>query len=318
MESVSLKSADTARNEDRASADVTGASLPMAHVRSEAEQALIDRLRAKQAARDPMVKWKVRNIGDGNCQIYPDHPDVELATAMTMQALGLTSPAALQNLLKSLADNARVGDKVDEERFQRLLSYVRSIDPRDEVEAMTAVQMALAHDATVYLAKLQANAQNGMQREAAANAFNKAARTATVQLEALKKYRSKGQKIVIERIDVKEGGQAIVGTVGRDAEGQPVVRATDGVEVKPAQTPRQRRPKAATPPPALTSASDEERLTLPFDPLEPLEPLAHPEIELVARRMSEDAPPPQPPKVNTGQRRWTQPSRRSGNRAGSR
>lgn len=48
----------------------------------------------------------------------------------------------------------------------------------------------------------------------AERAFNKLARTFTTQLEALKRYRSKGDQTVrVEHVTVNEGGQAIVGSI---------------------------------------------------------------------------------------------------------
>ena len=45
-------------------------------------------------------------------------------------------------------------------------------------------------------------------------ALNRLARTFAAQMEALKRYRSKGeQRVYVERVTVNEGGQAIVGPV---------------------------------------------------------------------------------------------------------
>ena len=46
--------------------------------------------------------------------------------------------------------------------------------------------------------------------------MNRLARTFAAQVEALKRYRSKGeQRVVVERVTVNEGGQAVVGNIGR-------------------------------------------------------------------------------------------------------
>ena len=48
----------------------------------------------------------------------------------------------------------------------------------------------------------------------AERAFNKLARTFTAQVEALKRYRSRGEQTVrVEHVHVNEGGQAIIGDV---------------------------------------------------------------------------------------------------------
>jgi len=50
--------------------------------------------------------------------------------------------------------------------------------------------------------------------DAAERSFNKLARTFTMQMAALKQYRTGGQqKMTIEHVHVYEGGQAIVGNV---------------------------------------------------------------------------------------------------------
>lgn len=56
--------------------------------------------------------------------------------------------------------------------------------------------------------------ENIPQEDSAERAFNKLARTFTAQIDALKRYRSKGeQKMTVDHVTVNEGGQAIVGNV---------------------------------------------------------------------------------------------------------
>ena len=54
------------------------------------------------------------------------------------------------------------------------------------------------------------------QQDSAGNLAVKLLRTFTTQLEALQRYRGKGQqKVTVEHVNVNAGGQAIVGTVHR-------------------------------------------------------------------------------------------------------
>lgn len=51
-------------------------------------------------------------------------------------------------------------------------------------------------------------------------AFNRLSRTFSAQIEALKRYRSKGeQRFYVERVNVGKGGQAIVGPVTHGSRG---------------------------------------------------------------------------------------------------
>ena len=91
---------------------------------------------------------------------------------------------------------------------------MNGIEPRDEIEAMLAAQMAAVHMATMTFARRLAHVENLPQQDAAERAFNKLARTFTTQMEALKRYRSTGQQTVrVERVTVEAGGQAVVGAV---------------------------------------------------------------------------------------------------------
>ena len=95
-----------------------------------------------------------------------------------------------------------------------MFSVVDGIEPRDQIEAMLASQMAAVQMATMTFARRLAHVENIQQQDAAERAFNKLARTFTTQIEALKRYRSDGKQTVrVERVTVEAGGQAIVGSV---------------------------------------------------------------------------------------------------------
>jgi hypothetical protein len=95
-----------------------------------------------------------------------------------------------------------------------MLSVVKGIEPRDQIEAMLAAQMAAVHTASTTLARRFTHVENIPQQDSAERAFNKLTRTFAMQIEALKNYRSKGdQRMVVQHVNVAEGGQAIVGNV---------------------------------------------------------------------------------------------------------
>jgi hypothetical protein len=97
---------------------------------------------------------------------------------------------------------------------------VAGLQPRDQIEATLGVQMAAIHLATMKAAENLGGAKNLNVMDMQEKALNRLARTFAAQMEALKRYRSKGeQRVYVERVTVNEGGQAIVGPVirgGRD------------------------------------------------------------------------------------------------------
>ena len=133
-----------------------------------------------------------------------------------MEALGTTDFDFLKPLLGQLYGVA----SADEQGINFMLAVIKGIKPRDQLEAMLAAQMAAVHNATMTFANRLAHADNILQSDCAERTLNKLARTFTIQMEALKRYRTGGeQKIIVQHVTIGEGGQAIVGNVtqGRDA-----------------------------------------------------------------------------------------------------
>ena len=90
----------------------------------------------------------------------------------------------------------------------------KNIQPRDQIEAMLATQMAAVHMASMTFARRLAHVENIPQQDGAERAFNKLIRTFAAQVSALKEYRTKGeQKMTVQHVHVAERGQAIVGNV---------------------------------------------------------------------------------------------------------
>ncbi|MCX7567121.1 hypothetical protein OS189_12280 [Sulfitobacter sp. F26169L] len=87
--------------------------------------------------------------------------------------------------------------------------------PKDAAETMLFTQMAAIHQSTKMLARRLNHVDNIRQQDAAERALNKLARTYSAQMDTLKRYRSKGQTVRVERVTVESGGQAIVGNVSK-------------------------------------------------------------------------------------------------------
>jgi hypothetical protein len=101
------------------------------------------------------------------------------------------------------------------------IAGLAGIAPKDELEGMLAGQMLAAHNAAMECyRRAMIGEQTFEGRRENLNQANKLSRTYAVLLEALNAYRGKGtQKIVVERVNVHPGGQAIVGTVGSQGGG---------------------------------------------------------------------------------------------------
>jgi hypothetical protein len=176
-------------------------------------------LAAYKAAKDahgPRLKVSI----EGNAaKLNPDHPDEAIGLLDIMRAIGTADLDFFDGLTLQLV-NASRGQGSTEKTVNFMLSVIKGIEPRDQIEAMLAAQMAAVHMASMTFARRLANVETIPQQDSASNAFNKLARTFAAQVEALKRYRSGGeQKMTVQHVHVADGGQAIVGNVNTPTEG---------------------------------------------------------------------------------------------------
>jgi len=188
-----------------------------------AKQARMEAVADKQAARadGPPMKLKMT---DGGLQITFKHPDATTAQILMMADLGTCDAAFMFGVQGQIAAIGTPGRKIDDDASNFLLSVVRGVQPRDELEAMLAVQMGAIHQATMTMVRRLNHVETIAQQDAAERALNKLARTYAMQMEALKRYRSNGQqKVTVEHVTVNAGGHAVVGNVqtgGRGSNGK--------------------------------------------------------------------------------------------------
>lgn len=172
---------------------------------------------ARRAAEPPAPSIKMSN-GAKESAISLNHPDKVVGQLLLAEALGTVDHDFITGLLSQLANAGSQGRAVDEKDLNFLLSVIKGIKPRDQLEAMLAAQMAVIHVASMTFAQRLAHVENIVQQDSAERALNKLTRTFATQLEALKRYRTGGeQKVTVQHVSVSEGGQAIVGNVTQAA-----------------------------------------------------------------------------------------------------
>jgi len=95
-----------------------------------------------------------------------------------------------------------------------LLAFMHGLAPKDEVESLLGTQMAAVHQLAMTCLHRAATSTNAEIIDSAVNQSSKLSRTFALQVEALNRYRGKGQqKVTVEHVTVNSGGQAIVGNV---------------------------------------------------------------------------------------------------------
>jgi hypothetical protein len=147
-----------------------------------------------------------------------DHPDPELGEQLMANALGVADREAMHGILRQLVKASVSGENPDEVNLSFMISTVKSIKPRDSVEAMLVAQMVSVHVMAMRCAHHLANADDLAQHDSAARALGRLARTFPAQIEALNRYRSQGEPaITVQNVSVGDGGKAIVGNVTQHA-----------------------------------------------------------------------------------------------------
>jgi hypothetical protein len=141
-----------------------------------------------------------------------EHKDDLAGSALIMEAIATTDADFFEGFVGQLAKAG--GGQPNEHQLNFMLSVVKGIKPRDQLEAMLAAQMAAVHSATMKFSRSLADADCLEHRDSAERTLNKLMRTFVCQLEALKRYRAGGeQTVTVQQVNVSEGGQAIVGNV---------------------------------------------------------------------------------------------------------
>jgi hypothetical protein len=196
------------------------------------ERAAREAVRARRK-RTPRVKLSEKK---GVVDVSLDHPEQSYGQFVLMEALRTSEPDFYGGILKQLVKAStewRVDGKnkqkelADEQGLNFMVSVIKGIEPKDQLETMLAAQMAAVHMLTMNFAQRLNNVKNIPQQDSAERAFNKLARTFAAQMEALKRYRTSGeQRVTVEHVTVNEGGKAIVGNVTHGGAGASEKRET--------------------------------------------------------------------------------------------
>jgi hypothetical protein len=182
--------------------------------RTAEENRVIEGFQARREKSKPLPEQVVEYGDDGVPSLREGHSDPVVGATLTMEALGLTRVPEFSALLHQVVNLTHKDGEPDGYTINQMLAQIAAVEPRDGIEAMLATQMVTVHNAMMKSARSLRGSDTIPQQDSNGNLVNKLARTFATQVDALKRYRSKGeQKVVVEHVTVNEGGQAIVGAV---------------------------------------------------------------------------------------------------------
>lgn len=172
-----------------------------------------------------------------------DHPDQALGERLIADALGVGDRDAMDGILRQLVRASVSGERIDEVNMSFMISMVKNLKPRDSVEAMLVSQMVSVHVMAMRCAQQLAIAGDPTRQDSASRALARLARTFPSQIDALTRYRSRGEPaITVQNVSVGDGGKAIVGNVTQHA--SVVVKDKRAAAARRARRARRRREAA--------------------------------------------------------------------------
>ncbi|PJG51683.1 hypothetical protein CVM73_29625 [Bradyrhizobium forestalis] len=151
-------------------------------------------------------------------RIAISHPDPQAGERLLAEALGAADRDALHGMLRQLVKASVIGQKPDEANLAFMISTIRSIAPKDSIEAMLAAQMVAVHAMAMRCACRLACTNDLQQQESVTRALTRLSRTFAAQVEALNRHRNSDDRaITVQNLSVQDGGRAIVGNVTQHA-----------------------------------------------------------------------------------------------------
>jgi len=164
----------------------------------------------------PTPKMKVEN----NTLSKQSHPEQEGSWLESLgKAFGVNDQDAVATLLSQFTTANCKFEPKNVKTINALIGNLAEINPADPAEAMLAVQMITAHRKSMELMERVTNSSLSVDTDAVDKSLKlseRLMRTYVQQMEALARYRRKGeQKVRVERVTVNEGGRAIVGNMDR-------------------------------------------------------------------------------------------------------
>ncbi len=174
----------------------------------------------ERSKRQP-IKFESLGSGSGNLHLHCKGTDKALDKAKFLETFG-TPDGGLQTylLIQVGGTFSRVlsSGKIDYDKMadcsNNAIAILNGIQPKDEIEGMLAVQMIGIHNMAMECIDRAMRTKRVDHMNLYINGGTKLSRVYATQMEVLKKYRSKGQqKIVVEHVNVSEGGKAIVGVI---------------------------------------------------------------------------------------------------------
>ena len=174
------------------------------------EQAVVQEYLTRTAATSVVPRLKVVDFD----KIIVDHPNQQLGLMALAEALGVQDTNIACRLIGQLADIVTRGYNIQQHELNSILSLLKGLAPKDNMQAMLAVQIVAVHEASMMMAQQLGLSVKGPEQVMFGRTLSKLVRTSMDLMGALNRCRSSGESVAVQNVLVSQGGHAIVATVG--------------------------------------------------------------------------------------------------------
>ncbi|MEY9634162.1 hypothetical protein ABIF66_002391 [Bradyrhizobium japonicum] len=162
------------------------------------------------------TRVKLRRISSDFSKPYPPDGDGKLWWDRLKAALGTTSSDFVNATLVQIQKASRLpSGGISEMSVNAALAFIEATEPKNEIEAALAIQMACTHAVAMAVLSRAGGAYGGDRHVALmAAASARLLRAFATQVEAMRRLRNGGTQLIrVEKIEVSDTAQAVIGNI---------------------------------------------------------------------------------------------------------
>jgi hypothetical protein len=167
------------------------------------------------------TRVKLRRVDCNFATPYPPDGDQRPWWDRLKAALGTTSSDFVNATLVQIQNASRMpSGGISETSVNAVLAIIEAAEPKNEIEAALAIQMACTHAVTMAVLSRAGGAYGGDRHVAMmASAGARLLRAFTAQIEAMRRLRKGGSQYMrVEHVHLEPGAQAIIGNVEKSSD----------------------------------------------------------------------------------------------------
>src|SRR6266404_693441 len=175
---------------------------------------------SKPSARRTRVK--LRRVSSDFSKPYPPNGDEKRWWDRLKAALGTSSSDFVNATLVQIQNASRMpSGGISETSVNAVLALIEAAEPKNEIEAALAIQMACTHAVAMAVLSRAGGAYGGDRHVAImASAASRLLKAFAAQVETIRRLRNGGTQVIrVERIEVSDTAQAVIGNINLQRQG---------------------------------------------------------------------------------------------------